>query len=382
MTSQVAVISCGSYDEAAVDGAVGRGLSLLGGAARFVQPGDRIVLKPNLLVAASPDGCVTTHPSVFRAVARHLLSAGAVLTHGDSPAFGSPGGVARQAGIAAVAEELGVALADFSSGRDVSFPEGEMVKRWHIANSVLDADGLVSLPKLKAHRLTRITGAVKNVFGCVPGIRKGELHARMGDEDRFCRMLVDCCSLVRPRLHVMDGVMAMEGNGPRGGDPRKVGVLLVSEDPVALDAVACRLIGLDARLVRTVVHGEAVGLGSADAECVGDPLEPLIVEDFVVNRVPGPTTGGRGLVSRLFRDWVTPRPTIMAERCTACGTCVEMCPVDPKAVDWTGSDAAEEGRPPVFDYGECIRCYCCQETCPERAIEVVVPPLGRLVHGR
>ncbi len=384
MSSRVAIVRCEGYELAKVDDAVARGLDLLGWPGPFVREySEHLLLKPNLLVGAVPDSCVTTHPAVFRAVASHLKSAGAHLTYGDSPGFGNPEGAARRAGLVPVAEELGIPFADFSDGKQVSFPEGDLIKTWFVANGALEADGIVSLPKMKTHGLTRMTGAVKNQFGCVPGMRKGEFHARMNDVRRFSRMLVDLNRLLRPRLYVMDGIMAMEGNGPRNGDPRPMNVLIFSDDPVAIDATVCRMMNLDVSLVDTVIIGQELGLGTYDdIEYVGDPLEGFIAEDYKVNRSARSTTeSSEGRFSGLMRRYVVPKPFIIAERCTACGTCVKVCPVEPKAVDWAESSGKAEKRPPRHDYSACIRCYCCQEMCPERAIEVATPLLGRLIHG-
>jgi len=373
MPALVAVVRCETYEPQEVGTAVRRALDLLGGAGRFVTPGERIVLKPNLLVASAADKAVTTHPAVFAAVATVLAEAGADLAWGDSPGFGSALGAGKRAGIAQAADELGMPVADFEHGRTIPFADGGLIKQFTIAEGVAAADGLVSLPKLKTHALTRMTGAVKNQFGCIPGLLKGEFHTRMPDVERFSQMLVDLNRLLRPRLFVMDAVVAMEGNGPRGGDPRQVGVLLVSDDPVAIDALGCRIMALDPALVDTVVYGEKWGLGSADGvEVLGDALP--VLPDYRVNRTPASTT--RGLGSLLGKRLLAPRPYIIAERCTRCGTCVHVCPVDPKAVDW---GAGDHRVPPVHDYDRCIRCYCCQEMCPERAIEVKTPVLGRLI---
>jgi uncharacterized protein (DUF362 family)/NAD-dependent dihydropyrimidine dehydrogenase PreA subunit len=380
--STVALVRCETYNDDAVYAAVGRGLELLGGVERFVTGGESLLLKPNLLVASAPGASVTTHPSVFAAAARHLAEAGATLSYGDSPAVGRPEGAAKRAGLVDVATELGIPFADFTNGRDFSAPEGRLVKRWFIAEGVLAADGIVSLPKMKTHALTRMTGAVKNQFGCIPGARKGEFHARMPDIRTFAQMLVDLCGALAPRLYVMDGIVAMEGNGPRGGDPRPVGVILLSDDPVALDATACRLMGLDPALVETVTLGQESGLGVWDEVTVlGDPLEENVAGEFVANRRRGSTTGpANGTAAWLARTFIVPRPFIVAARCTSCGTCVRVCPVDPKAVDWTHDADGHRSQPPVHDYQRCIRCYCCQEMCPERAIEVSVPLLGRVIH--
>ncbi len=373
----VATVRCLSYASPAVDKAVERGIELLGGVRQFVAPGEMIVLKPNLLVGRDPDRAVTTHPSVFRAVARRLALAGGNLTYGDSPGFGRLPAVARRAGVAAAAEEVGVACAEFRRGRQVPFPEGRLIKRFTIAEGVVEADGLVSLPKLKTHGLTRITGAIKNQYGCIPGALKAELHARLPDVDRFSQMLVDLNRLLRPRLFVMDGIVAMEGNGPQNGRARPLGVLLFSSDPVALDATVCRIVGLDPALVLPVVYGARWGLGRASGiDHVGDPLGGFSVGDFDVNRRPGSTTGRPGRASRWARRLIVPRPVLLPERCTRCGTCVAVCPVTPKAIQFR---SGHRSRPPRHHIDRCIRCYCCQEMCPEGAIELHVPPLGRLI---
>lgn len=357
-----------------VETAVARGFELLGGVGRFVRPGERIVLKPNLLVSTAPDKVTTTSARVFEAVAREFAAAGADLSWGDSPGIGSAEGVARRAGILDVAAALGIPMADFSTPRQVSFPEGDFIKQFTVAEGAIAADGIVTLPRMKTHALTRMTGAVKNQFGCIPGVLKSEFHARMPNVEMFSRMLVDLNRLLKPRLAVMDAIVAMEGNGPRSGDPRAVGVLLISDDLVAVDAVACRIMNLDSALVDTIVWGERLGLGSAsDIELVGDELP--VIEDFVVNRSAVSTTGG-GFGNKLGRKAIVPRPYVIAERCTKCGTCVRVCPVEPKAVQFPGDDRT---LPPQHDYSRCIRCYCCQELCPERAIEVKTPLLGRLI---
>jgi len=378
--SVVAVVRCDSYDPIKVQDAVNRGLTLLGGAASFVTPGERILLKPNLLLGRTPERAVTTHPSVFRAVATSLQAAGARLSYGDSPGFGKPHTAAQRSGLVDVASELGIELADFTHGEVVSFPEGHQNKQFTIARGVLDADGLVSLSKMKSHGLTRMTGAIKNQFGCIPGPLKAEFHARLPKVELFSQMLVDLNAFLKPRLFIMDGVVAMEGNGPQNGTPCPMNVLLFSRDPVALDSTVCKLIHLDPSLVLPIQYGVEFGLGTDEGvEYVGDPIEMFVKSNFIVNRSPLSTTERLGRPSRWARRFVVPKPFIRASKCTKCGTCVSVCPVHPKAVEFRGSGRT---APPIHDYQRCIRCYCCQELCPEGAIEVKTPLLGRLIHRR
>jgi len=375
--STVALIACDTYDEERVYVAVKAGIDLIGGITRFVKPGEKIVMKPSVLIGTRPESYVCTHPSVLKAVGRILLEANAVVSCGDSSAFGTCKFNMKRAGLKQAADELGIDLADFDRGKVVTYKEALLNKRFVIANAVLEADGLVSLPKLKTHNLTRLTGAVKNQLGCVPGIRKGQHHARMPDPYHFATMLVDLTTLVRPRLYIMDGIMAMEGNGPRSGNPRKMGVLLFSSDPVALDAVACKIIDLDPAIVPTSEPGERAGLGTyhyENIEVIGEDIEAFIQKDFeVVRKHPIPATGGP--IRKFIKGRISPRPTIDKTKCTSCGLCVRSCPVSPKAVHWHKGD---ESRPPVYNYDHCIRCFCCQELCPEGAITVKETLLGRI----
>ncbi len=375
--SQVVLIRCESYQTEEVNRAVRRGLELLGGAAAFVQPGEHLLLKPNWLAAAAPEEAVTTHPEVFRAVAKALLEAGARLSYGDSPAFQSPELAARKTGFQAVGDELGLTLADFTTPVEVVFDQGIQNKRFVVAKGVDEADGVVSLPKLKTHGFLKFTGSIKNQFGVVPGTLKGEYHVKLPDARDFARMLVDLNCCVAPRLYVMDGIVAMEGNGPRGGNPRPMNLLAFSSDPVALDATLCRLLDVDPSLVPTTVFGQEAGAGTLredEIQLLGDPLASFVQPGFDIKRGPLPAFKKNGLF-RAVENALVPKPFILAEKCTRCGTCIRVCPVAPKAVDWHSGDRTV---PPSYLYDRCIRCYCCQELCPEKAVELKVPFLRRL----
>ena len=166
---------------------------------------------------------------MFRAVGELFKTAGAQVWYGDSPAFGSTLGAAKKAELTGSALEAGLELKEFQKGEEVFFAEGKQNKKFIIAKAVLDSDGVVSLPKLKTHGFEKFTGCIKNQFGCIPGLLKGEFHVKVPDANDFARMLVDLDSFVRPRLYIMDGITAMEGNGPRGGSPKQMNVLLFSD---------------------------------------------------------------------------------------------------------------------------------------------------------
>ncbi|MFH0977447.1 MAG: DUF362 domain-containing protein [Spirochaetota bacterium] len=375
--SKVAFIRCESYEYGEVRKAVQRGIDLIGGAGRFVRKGQKVLLKPNLLVGEAPEKCVTTHPSVFKAAAEIFIAQGALISWGDSPAIGNMRGAAKKSGILAVADELGITEADFKTGADVFFENGIQNRKFVIAKAVLESDIVISLPKLKTHAFERFTGCIKNQFGCVPGMLKGEYHIKLPDADDFAKMLVDLNNLVHPVLYIMDGVCAMEGNGPRGGVPRKMNVILISDDPVAVDATVCRLINLDPEYVPTIKFGYQAGTGTYkddEIELVGDEFDSFKQYDFNISRLPLKPFKDKGLL-RFISNRFVPRPYIIESKCVKCGVCVNMCPTNPKSVDWV---RGEKKTPPVHNYKTCIRCFCCQELCPESAIELKYPFLRRL----
>ena len=391
--AEVALVRCSSYDYQEVETALRRGIELLGGVTKFAGKGERILLKPNLLAADPPERCTTTHPAVFKAACRIFKEAGARVSYGDSPARGSAAGVASQAGLQDVASAEGVPLDDFQTAVEVSYKDGRQNKRFLLAKAVVETDGLISLPKFKTHALEKITGGVKNQFGCVPGFLKAEFHAKLSDASEFARMLVDLTNLVRPRLYILDAVLAMEGNGPRSGNPRELKLLMLSTDPVALDATACRLIDVDPKLVPTIVFGHEFGCGTwieEEIPLLGDPMLEFFCPEFDIDRGPiDKYVSGSGsklavillaivrtrIGGRLFGGLFISRPRIDAAKCIKCGVCIQICPTRPKSVNWVDGDRT---RPPRHDHRRCIRCFCCQETCPEGAIYVKKPPLRRI----
>ncbi len=383
----VYLIDCPDYGTETVERAFASALAALGGWETLLPDrGERILLKPNLLTRADPERAVTTHPAVFGAVCASLKRAGYEhLFFGDSPGVPHPGPekIAEACGITAAAEPWGAAQADFSGGREYSFPDGKTAKSFIIANGVLSCDRIVNLCKLKTHMLERMTGAQKNLFGIVYGLNKGACHVKHPNAAEFAGMLADLNRAFPPVLHVMDAVDAMEGNGPHSGTKKHLGKLLVSTDPVALDVVACSLIALDPALVPTNHRGAIGGVGIDDPARIdvwadGERLTPAEVrkrygdESFDVYR--GKEDRGNIRQLRFLSPLLKKRPRVDPERCVGCGICVRSCPLDPKAL------AMPEGkRVPVYDYKRCIRCFCCQEMCPQGAISVKQPVLARLV---
>ena len=388
MKHTVALIPLYTYEQEQVDAAVRMGVELLGGILQFVRPEEKIVLKPNLLARALPQKAITTHPAVFGAVCRLLREAGCQhLSYGDSPGnpTTTPDKAAEGCGVAEVAAQYGVDKADFATGSIVPFPEGRTAKSFYLCHGVQDADAMINICKMKTHALERITGAVKNLYGCITGVNKATGHAAYPNSDIFADMLADLNLCVKPRLHIMDGVVAMEGNGPSSGTPVNMNVLLFSADPVALDAVFAALVHLDPAAVPTCVSGEKAGLGVMDESAI-----EVLTPDGALTLTQAREKYGkadfdvfRGVIKKGFLFNFMPllpflqhRPKVDLHKCVACGVCEESCPVPEKAVH------SGHGKKARYDYKKCIRCYCCQEMCPVKAIEVYRHPLTKLLSGK
>jgi uncharacterized protein (DUF362 family)/Pyruvate/2-oxoacid:ferredoxin oxidoreductase delta subunit len=361
-SSKVILLKCRESSVYRVQNALEEGLELLGGIGRFVKKGEKILLKPNLLAADPPETATCTHPSVFEATARILKKFGAEVMYGDSPCLHPPLRALKRSGLQEVAERLNLIPADFELSRRVYYGEAKQNRVFEIAEGVFNADGIISLPKLKTHGFTLLTCAIKNQFGCIPGMAKSGYHAKLEELEQFSQMLVDLTMLLKPKLYIMDGIIAMEGNGPRKGNPVELGALLISQDPVAMDAVASRLVGVEPERIMTTLKGHESRAGTMlDIELIGDEISEI-------KRKIALPTDGRGFhsmplfIRRGLKRLMVHAPVIQYKRCTACLECHRICPSNPKSI------VIRDDGFPMHVYRTCIRCYCCQETCPEGAI--------------
>jgi uncharacterized protein (DUF362 family)/Pyruvate/2-oxoacid:ferredoxin oxidoreductase delta subunit len=386
MTPQVAIVRCPHYQQPTVDRAVQESIDLLGGMGQFVEPGQKVLLKVNMLSATPPERGIVTHPAVVEAVVRLVQQTGGNPCIADSPGTSVPyteAGLRRTyeaSGLMEVAKRTGAALNWDTSYEEVSHPEGFLVKRLEVIKPVLEADVVISMPKLKTHVLTTFTGATKNLFGVLPGFAKGIFHARMRNVTHFALMLLDITSLVKPSLVLMDAIIGMEGDGPSTGPLRDVGVILASRDSVALDAVATSMVGFDPLKVPTLREAAARGLWTGkvdDIETLGASVSEVLVPDFQppVASPREDATLFNPFFTRHFGPLITNhftlRPVPQRGRCVACGDCMAGCPQQTIAI----VDSLA-----VIDYSQCIRCYCCHELCTEGAIDLEHSWLGSLVY--
>jgi uncharacterized protein (DUF362 family)/NAD-dependent dihydropyrimidine dehydrogenase PreA subunit len=388
MDNRVYVVKCPDYDQ--IEDKAAQLLDMMGGIERFAAPGEKIVMKVNLLMAAAPEKAVTTHPAVVTAIGKMVRRRGASAVIADSPGSGYPytertlERVYRACGMADAAQAAGIDVNLDTTYRAVSFPEGELTKRLDVITPVAEADGVINLCKLKTHTYMGMTGAIKNSFGVIPGLAKPGYHAKLKDASHFAGMLLDLSAYVSPRLSIMDAVVGMEGDGPNAGTPRHVGLLLGSTNPLALDIVAGEIAGLRRESNPVLIEAENRGLHPTrfeDMTVIGVDRASLRIPGF---ELPATFAGGQGLATvawwqkmlqPLFKDGLTVRPQVIAERCIACGACRNACPVGAVTIGVNGRTYAQ------IDRETCIRCYCCHEMCPQDAIELKASLLYRFING-
>lgn len=380
MLPKVVAKYCPEYT-ANVEEILRQGLDELGGMSAYVKPNQKVLLKVNLLMKKRPEEAVTTHPSVVEAVVHLVQEAGGIPIIGDSP--GGPytvnalKGIYERSGLKEVAERTG-AILNFDVGQTiVAHPSGKIVKSLTVTKSVTDADVIITLSKLKTHGMMTFTGAVKVLFGVIPGLLKAEYHLKMPDLKNFANLLVDIVTWVKPSLSIMDGIVGMEGDGPSAGKPRAISALLLSEDPFALDVAATHLIELKPEKVPTIMAARERGLASRmdELEWVGDDRSLWRIQNFILPKtysvnfldmVPLPKGTKNFLMNRLRS-----RPYFEHELCVGCKDCINNCP--PKAL------VMNEENLPAVNLDTCIRCFCCQELCPRQAVQIVKPRLGRTI---
>lgn len=330
-----------------------------------VSTGSHVILKPNLLLPAAPERGIVTHPMIVRAVAEYFLDKGARVQISDSPAVGNFAKIVRVAGYNGALDGLNVIVKPFEGSVEVDI--GDPFGRVAISREAIEADRVINLAKLKTHAQMYLSLGVKNIFGCVVGLRKPEWHMRTGvDRALFARLLVRIHDVVAPAYTIVDGVTALEGQGPgKSGRPRELGLLIGSGNAHAVDRAICTLLGLAKDDLLTCRQASELGVFNGEVHVDGDLN---IINDFQFPEL-GPLSLGPESLNRFMRKYVIQKPVADQKRCKLCGECWKICPA--KAI-------SHNVRGVIFDYDRCIRCYCCIEVCPYAAVRAKEPLLGAL----
>ena len=326
----------------------------------------RVLIKPNLLTTAKPDDAVLTHCLVVKAVAEYVLSKGAIPQVSDSPAMGDFQKILQESGLKDVLRGMPVICKEFREpcSVDIGAPFGAV----NLARDAVEAELIINLPKLKTHQQMLLTLGVKNMFGCVVGFSKAEWHLRMGaNRAMFARLLVLICERLKPAITIIDGILAMEGEGPgKGGKPHQLGLLIAGDDALTVDAAVCRMFGLEPDRLPTLKAAREMSLLTGAVEIEGTVPR---ISDFQLPSL-SPLIYGPEFMHDFIRRHLLQRPVCDRELCQMCGKCGEFCPANA-----IGSAAGEI----VFDYKRCISCYCCVEICPTGALHAREPFAGKMV---
>jgi uncharacterized protein (DUF362 family)/NAD-dependent dihydropyrimidine dehydrogenase PreA subunit len=373
--SKVVVEECQHYMRDSVFSGLRRGIDLLGSIGSFITKGDRVLIKPNMIGGYAPEKAVNSHPVVVEGVAKLVIEAGGIPVIGDSPMFGTARSASKKIGYDKVAEKLNIEIVDFVNRQSYEFRPGKAFKNLKVDRAVVESDKIINIAKLKTHTQMYMTLSVKNMFGSVVGRDKSHWHYIAGRSyETFARLLVELYRFTKPTLNIIDGIVGMQGHGPLSGSPRRIGVLILGADGIAVDRVACEIVGADYERMPIFKANEELGAGVSrleDIEIIGADISRFMIEDFEFPELEDLNAGILPMfIKNMIRDKVTSRPAVIHENCETCKKCVEVCPAS--TINLLDNRVS-------IDIKDCIRCYCCMEACENQAIVVRTPWLSKVV---
>lgn len=381
---KVALLRCEEYDVDLIEKKLREGFDLLGGdefLKELIPYNCKVLLKPNMLSVEKPGSPVITHYAVFEAVIRIIKDYSNNISFGDSPGFGDEKKAAEKSGLLEVANRYGVKHVSFLDEVHVKLDNSLLCKSWNVARVAYEADVLITLPKLKTHAMAYFTGAIKNQFGCVPGAQKATWHTRMPNANNFCKMLLDLNTVVKTSFAILDGIVAMEGNGPKSGTPKKMDTIIMGKSISAVDSIAVRLIGydnpLDTPVLKEVYESGWGTVLEKDIEILGEKFKNMKPKSFKLCRTGGDFYFINPKVNKFLENMLAPNPTLIESKCIGCKRCAEVCPEKGKVISFVDKNGVSK---PVWNMKNCIRCFCCQELCPVGSIETKHAVLGKVLN--
>jgi len=388
---KVAVLKCTSYDKKELSQKIEKCVSLIGGFEKYISGARKILLKPNFLSASAPATAVTTHPAFVESIVdiiKKIAGSNIEITIADSPGVATPhtkkdlSKLYEITGFKYFHDMPGVTLNLDTGYSTVSFKDGKVLKQLEVIKPALEADLIINLPKFKTHSLTRMTGAVKNMYGIIHGRTKTLLHTKFMDIHKFNDMLLDVYLFKKPVINIMDGILGMEGEGPgTSGKARDIGLILASTNGIALDNVASIIMGFKEKqipLMSCAMERNLPGFEFKDIEILGEKIEEVVISNFIMpkNSNIDRITKNRFINTYIFpfiRNTLSLSPYQNKIKCNLCGICSDICPEIAIII---------EGEKLKLDYKKCVRCYCCSEMCPNAAMNLEYSFLGNLIFGR
>ncbi|MCL5071825.1 MAG: DUF362 domain-containing protein [Actinobacteria bacterium] len=388
---KVAIQKCGNYNKEELSQKIEKCVSLIGGFEKYISGAKKILLKPNLLSPSAPATAVTTHPVFVESiidVIKRIAGSNIEITIADSPGVATPHtkkDLSKLYGITGFKRFLGmpgITLNLDTGYNTVPFKNGKVLKQLDVIKPVLEADLIINLPKFKTHSLTRMTGAVKNMYGIIHGKTKTLLHTKFMDIHKFNDMLLDIYLFKKPVLNIMDGILGMESEGPgTSGKARQIGLILAGTNGVALDNVVSIIMGFKEKqipLISCARERNLPGFELKNIEILGEKIEEVIIKNFILPKNSNIVriTKNRFINTYIFpfiRNTLSLSPYQNKIKCDLCGTCRDICPETAIII---------EGKKLKLDYKKCVRCFCCSEMCPNAAMDLKYSFLGNLIFGR
>lgn len=381
MENNVYVIDCDNYEFLDTYNKL-KELLVSNNLLDFVKEGMVIAIKANLVAPIKPDSAVVTHPSLIYALCKILIELKAKVIVGDSP-----GGLFNEVYLATTysktnmnkIKELGAELNHDFTQEIKETPNLKVVKHLDCCSWLLKADAIINFAKMKTHGMMSLSGSVKNMFGAVPGTIKLEYHYRYPNHKDFADMLVDIQEFYKCKLHIVDAITAMEGNGPTMGTPRHVGLLMASKNPYNLDIVCAKLMNLDIQQVPTIHQAIERNLSVDCFEKVNLNMDitSYIVKDFLnierletIQFYDNKKSIFKNIIGKLAKSILVTRPKVKKSECIGCKKCANICPA--KAIEM-------KNKKPIINKKQCIRCFCCQEFCPVGAMKTHRTWLSKII---
>ena len=376
----VSIVKCEDYIYEDVKYSIKKSLDNIGGIEKYISKGETVFLKVNLLMKKRPEEATTTHPIFVQCLAEILVNYGCKVIIGDSPggAFNEAilKGIYKVSGMEEAAKKSKAELNFNTKSIEITNHKGLILKKITRTDMLTNVDKVISVSKLKTHGMTRMTGAVKNMFGTIPGVLKAEYHLNMPNIYEFSNALIDICISANPVISIMDSIVAMEGNGPSSGTPRKIGAVLASANPYCLDMAAAYIINVSFESIPTIKNSILRGLCPSNIDeinLVGNNIKDFIIKDFKAPRIVNVNPYKDNMpkfVEKFVNMNFQPRPIFNHNDCVGCGDCMKNCP--PKAINM-------KEKKPYVNLDKCIRCFCCQELCPRKAVTIYRPLFFKLI---